>query len=130
MGTNKHFRVIAGILIVLLLLISSCSLSNRGAITCSDSYYYKGTKRSFVNTRIKSRFPYQGRIIGKKQHTGSSRKLQEKKRIVLNNYSRDTALLNTRVLFSNDLYQYPFTSFPVKFTIEDLFPGAKVQLPA
>jgi hypothetical protein len=30
-------------------------------------------------------------------------------------------------LFTNDLYQHPFTSVPVKFTIENLFPGPEVQ---
>jgi hypothetical protein len=129
--TNKHYRAISGILIALLLIISSCSISNKAAITCSEFYYNKNTKSPFVNTRIKSRFPSKGRIIGKKQHTGSSRKIQGKKRVVLNNSSPDTAVnIHSCLLadlFSNDLYQYTFTSFPVKLTIENLFPGAKVQ---
>jgi hypothetical protein len=66
-------------------MISSCGTSKRASITCSEFYYNKNTKRSFVNQRINSRYPSQGRIIGKKQHTGSSRKIQGRKRVVLNN---------------------------------------------
>jgi hypothetical protein len=33
-----------------------------------------------------------------------------------------------RESFADDLYQYPFSPSAVKFPVEDLFPGAKVEL--
>ena len=37
---------------------------------------------------------------------------------------------NFKQLFPNNLYQYPFAPFAVKFTVEDLFPRAEIQFSA
>jgi hypothetical protein len=82
MKTKKKFFTVSGILLVLSLMVLSCSTSQKAAITCPEFSYIKNHKTSIWHLRNKSGFPVQGRIIGKKQHTGSSRKIQNKKRVV------------------------------------------------
>jgi hypothetical protein len=87
METKKQFFTISGILLVLSLMVSSCSTSKKAAITCPEFSYNKNHKTSIWHIRNKRGFPVQGRIIGKKQHTGSSRKIQGKNRVVSYNSS-------------------------------------------
>jgi hypothetical protein len=87
MEIKKQFITISGVLLVLSLMVSSCSASKKAAITCPEFSYNKIHKTSIWHLRNKRGFPVQGRIIGKKQHTGSSRKIQNKNRVVSNNSS-------------------------------------------
>ena len=77
----KKICAISVIMLVLLVMASSCSTSKKAAITCPEFSYYKYNITSIGHARKKG-LPVKGRIVGKKQHTGSSRKIQNKKRVV------------------------------------------------
>lgn len=81
MNRGKKKCAFTVIMLVILVMASSCSTSKKAAIMCSEFGYYKYNITAIGHARKKG-LPVQGRIIGKKQHTGSSRKIQNKKRIV------------------------------------------------
>jgi hypothetical protein len=77
MFKKKYAIKLAGILL-LMALISSCGASRSAAITC-PVYPFKGKGSAIVHTSSRRGYPSQGRIVAKKQHTGMSRKIQNRK---------------------------------------------------
>jgi hypothetical protein len=77
----KKIRAISVILLLVLVMASSCGTSKKAAITCPAFPYYKYNFTAIGHAKRKG-LPVHGRIVGKKQHTGSSRKIQNKKRVV------------------------------------------------
>jgi hypothetical protein len=63
-------------LLALSITVISCGTSSRGSITCPAFSDYNQPKISIKHLGNKRGFPVHGRITGKKQHTGSSRKIQ------------------------------------------------------
>jgi hypothetical protein len=77
----KKIRAISVIMILILVIASSCSTSKKAAITCPAFPYYKNNFTAIGHAKKKG-LPVHGRIVGKKQHTGSSRKIQNRKKVV------------------------------------------------
>jgi hypothetical protein len=73
---KKYAIKMAGI-VLLMALIYSCGTS-RSAITC-PVYPYKGKGSAIAHTSSRRGYPSQGRIVAKRQHTGMSRKIQNRK---------------------------------------------------
>jgi hypothetical protein len=74
---RKYAARMVGI-ILLAVLMCSCGISKNLAITC-PVYPYKGNRSTGSHIEYRRGYPHQGRIVGKKQHTGTSRKIQNRK---------------------------------------------------
>jgi hypothetical protein len=75
MKIKQYTLRIFGVILLSVLMVSCAS----SKITCPVYPYHKNNKGAFSQKAGSRRYPSHGRIVGKKQHTGNSRKIQNSK---------------------------------------------------
>ena len=82
----KKIRAISVIILLILVLASSCGTSKKAAITCPAFPYYKNNFTVIGHAKKKG-LPVHGRIVGKKQHTRLIEKNSKQKESCVNHSS-------------------------------------------